>query len=319
METLLNPDYISRANSASHFDAGDAIERDANNTLAKFDAEFPTDGLTDEQKQYIAERREKWREFVISHYNDHCRRRAEYMPAYVCGPARYPAQKMEQRFRKIMALSEEFAEKVKRFFSNTTKHLENLLPLEKQLEALRAGEWYHGETIPASDPHVIEKLTAILEHLENTQEKMKAANKAIRKAKTPEGRIAALQAIGYTEEEAIKALKPDCFGHIGYAHFLLTNNNASIKRIRNRIAHIQAERTAPTIQGWKFDGGEVIANHDADRLQIIFDEKPDCEQRARLKKAAFKWSPRFTAWQRQLTRNAVEAAENVLAAMQTAQ
>lgn len=313
METLLNPDYISRANSASHFDAGDGIEREANSTLAKFDAEFPTDGLTDEQKEYIAERREKWREFVVNHYNDHCRRRSEYMPVSVCGPARYPAQKMEQKVQRIMTLSGEFAEKASRFIKNTQKHLENLVPLEKQLADLRAGKWHHGEAIPSNDPHVIEKLGAMLECLENRQEFMKTANKAIRKSKTHEGRIEALKAAGFTEAAAIEILTPDFARRIGYPSYALTNNNANIKRIRARIAHIKAEREAPTIQGWKFNGGEVVANHDADRLQIIFDEKPNDEKRALLRKAAFKWSPRFGAWQRQLTRNALYATKTLLA------
>jgi hypothetical protein len=312
METLVNPDYIRRANSASHFDAGDGIEQEAQSKLAQFDAEFPTDGLTDEQKQYLDERRADWRKFVVNHYNEYCRRRAEYMPVTVCGPARYPGRQMEKKVDRIMALSGEFSEKVERFLNNTRKRLESLVPLEKQLEGLRAGKWYRGETIPASDPHVIEKLGAMLEHMESEQERMKAANKAIRKGKTPEGRIEALKAIGYTEAQANEIITPDCFGGIGYAHFSLTNNNANIKRIRERIAHIKAEREAPTIQGWKFDGGEVIANRDADRLQILFDEKPDFEKRARLRKAAFKWSPRFSAWQRQLTRNAVYAAQNLL-------
>ena len=312
METLLYPEYISRANSASHFDAGDGIEREARNTLTKFDAEFPTDGLTDAQKRYLDERRADWREIVITHYNDHCRRRAEYMPVTVCGPARYPGQKMQKKVERIMALSGEFAEKAGRFLDNTRKHLENLIPLEKQLEDLRAGKWPRGETIPASDPHVIEKLSAMLEYLENEQERMKAANKAIRKGKSPEGRIEALKAIGYTDAQANEILTPDYYGGIGYASFSLTNTNANIKRIRARIAHIKAEREAPTIQGWKFDGGEVIANYDADRLQIFFDQKPDAEKRASLKKAAFKWSPRFSAWQRQLTCNAFRAAQSLV-------
>ena len=56
----------------------------------------------------------------------------------------------------------------------------------------------------------------------------------------------------------------------------------------------------------------MIANYEADRLQIMFDDKPDYEKRTLLRKAAFKWSPRFSAWQHQLTRNAVYAAKNLL-------
>lgn len=53
-----------------------------------------------------------------------------------------------------------------------------------------------------------------------------------------------------------------------------------------------------------FKGFEVLENYDEDRLQIIFEDKPSEEIRVLLKSKAFKWSPRFGAWQRQLTDNA---------------
>lgn len=311
-ETILNPDYINRANSASHFDAGSGIDQEAKKTLGLFDAEFTAEGLTDEQKEYLEQRRNEWREFVIDHYNDQCRRRAEYMPVTVCGPARYPAERMEKRVRKIMALASEFKEKAGRFFNNTHKRLEELTPLDVQLDQLRAGQWYRGDTIPASDPHVIEKLSAMLAHLEKAQEGMKAANQAIRKGKTQEDKLAGLVAIGFTEAEAHDLLKPDFCGRVGFPGFRLTNNNANIKRIRDRIVHIQREKESPTIQGWTFEGGEVVANQDADRLQILFDSRPDAAMISKLKGKAFRWSPRNKAWQRQLTRNAVSAAKVVL-------
>ena len=55
-----------------------------------------------------------------------------------------------------------------------------------------------------------------------------------------------------------------------------------------------------------------MRNLEADRLQIIFDEKPDEEMRAKLKSNGFRWSPRYGAWQRQLTQNAEYAARRVV-------
>lgn len=61
-----------------------------------------------------------------------------------------------------------------------------------------------------------------------------------------------------------------------------------------------------------FEGGKVVFNYSEDRLQILFDAVPSEEVRSKLKMRAFKWSPRFQAWQRQLTGNAVYAARQVL-------
>lgn len=60
-------------------------------------------------------------------------------------------------------------------------------------------------------------------------------------------------------------------------------------------------------------GVRIIKNTALDRVQLIFPGKPDPEMIANLKKSAFRWSPREGAWQRQLTRNGVWAAEGILA------
>ena len=62
----------------------------------------------------------------------------------------------------------------------------------------------------------------------------------------------------------------------------------------------------------KFEGGMLVWNYEADRLQILFDSIPDDHKRKELKSYGFKWSPRYQAWQRQLTQNAVYAVKRVL-------
>ncbi len=61
-----------------------------------------------------------------------------------------------------------------------------------------------------------------------------------------------------------------------------------------------------------FDSGKVVMNYSEDRLQILFDEKPDQETISKLKHNGFRWSPRFMAWQRQLTSNAFYACARVI-------
>lgn len=61
-----------------------------------------------------------------------------------------------------------------------------------------------------------------------------------------------------------------------------------------------------------FDGGSVVKNYSEDRLQILFDEKPDQETISKLKHNGFRWSPRFKAWQRQLTSNSFYACARVI-------
>ena len=65
--------------------------------------------------------------------------------------------------------------------------------------------------------------------------------------------------------------------------------------------------------GWLFDGGEVVANPDLNRLQIFFTKKPSEELRQELKGRGFHWARSEGAWQRQLTKNSVYSASRIAA------
>lgn len=62
----------------------------------------------------------------------------------------------------------------------------------------------------------------------------------------------------------------------------------------------------------KKDGYTIVKNFAADRLQIIFDGKPDRETISNLKSNGFRWSPSNMAWQRQLTINSYYSASRVV-------
>lgn len=59
----------------------------------------------------------------------------------------------------------------------------------------------------------------------------------------------------------------------------------------------------------KFGDVRVVLNKALDRVQIIFPDRPSDDERRILKSRAFRWAPSVGAWQRQLTRNGVWAAE----------
>ena len=163
--------------------------------------------------------------------------------------------------------------------------------------------------ISSDDPQAVEKLEAKLAALEKHQEMMKAANAAIR-MKDPAKGDAKLAELGYTPEDIAKLREPDFCGRIGYPAYELQNNNANIRRIRGRIAELK-KRTENTPEGWEFDGGRVVVNTAENRLQVIFDGKPDADVRTELKGEGFRWAPSQGAWQRQLTDNAMRAARRL--------
>ena len=89
-----------------------------------------------------------------------------------------------------------------------------------------------------------------------------------------------------------------------YPTWALSNNSAEIRRVKERIKSLSQQREIGYV-GWEFEGGKVEANAEANRLQILFEEKPDAATREELKSNGFRWSPKAEAWQRQLTDNTV--------------
>lgn len=61
----------------------------------------------------------------------------------------------------------------------------------------------------------------------------------------------------------------------------------------------------------------VRFNYELDRLQLVYDGKPDYNTICTLKKNGFKWSPTNTAWQRQLTNNAIHGTIAVIGEFRT--
>ena len=160
---------------------------------------------------------------------------------------------------------------------------------------------YGREIIKSDDERAVEKLEEKLEDLKETQERMKAANKAIRMKDTEAGDDA-LREMGYSEE-AIKQLRePDYCGRLGYPGYLLTNNNANIHRVEERLNRLKEVKEKGSSEQ-EFGTFKVVENTEAMRYQIIFDGKPDAEVRTLLKSNGFKWAPSQGAWQRQITTN----------------
>ena len=166
--------------------------------------------------------------------------------------------------------------------------------------------------ISADDPDAVVKLREKLESREELQARMKAANAAIRMKDTAKG-DAKLAELGYSAEAIQRLREPDYCGRVGFPSYELTNNNAEMRRIRARIAELEKRESEPAPEGWEFDGGSVVVNMELNRLQILFDDKPDEDVRAELKSNGFKWAPSQHAWQRQLTGNAMYAARRIKA------
>lgn len=169
---------------------------------------------------------------------------------------------------------------------------------------------YGREIIKSDDERAIEKLEEKLEDMKKLQEDMKAANKALR-LKDKEAGNDQLREMGYSEESIEELRKPDYLGRAGYPNFQLSNNNANIHRVEERLKRLKAVKERGSSEQ-EYKTFKVVENTEAMRYQIIFDGKPDAEIRTLLKSNGFKWAPSQGAWQRQITSNGKWALKKVV-------
>ena len=162
--------------------------------------------------------------------------------------------------------------------------------------------------IRQDDPQAIPKLQKKLDGLVKAQETMKAVNAYYRKHGTLDG-------CPHLSPDNIENLKADMASSWHYEKkpfqsWDLSNNNAEIRRIRQRIDSLTHARETVYV-GWEFEGGHVEANREQSRLQVFFEDKPDADARQQLKEHGFRWAPSVGAWQRLLNGNAYYAADRI--------
>ncbi len=161
------------------------------------------------------------------------------------------------------------------------------------------------ETISSSDPAALEKLQAKLKNLVENQAQMKDANAYYRKHGTCRGYEGVSEATAAEMDAHIE--KAHSWEKQPFSSYMLTNNNAAIRSVKKRMEELKQKQEVGYV-GWQFEGGEAVVNTELDRLQLVFEAKPDEALRQRLKRSGFKWAPSQNAWQRQLTPNAIRDA-----------
>lgn len=91
----------------------------------------------------------------------------------------------------------------------------------------------------------------------------------------------------------------------------MQNINQEIRRLKERKKGLE-ELDELNFQDIEFNGGKAILNRDVNRLQILFDDKPDENTRNILKHYGFKWARSEGAWQRLYNKNGIYAVKHVI-------
>lgn len=188
--------------------------------------------------------------------------------------------------------------------------------IRRGIEAENKAKHYAGKAagvgkagISSDDPDAPDKLRERIAELEAKQERMKAANKALRSG--DEGAQAQkLAEMGYSVAMIGELMSPDYAGRRGYPSYSLTNNNANVRRLKERLERLEVAREAESVE-YEVGGVTIVENVEENRLQMFFPGKPSAEVRSRLKSRGFRWSRANEAWQRHLSNAARYVAREI--------
>lgn len=254
-------------------------EAEKGQTLDLLDAEF---------SRYRDGYRSRMRAWLSSH--------SRCISSMITGTSNFPVRRAEKR--------------------NAVEHkrLEELISYrERALTAARRNLRPDLRPIMSGDSDALNRLNAELEKLEKRQAYMTSINKHHKRfIKDPESLTVA--DLSDADRYLIRNYKPAySWEPHPFAPFELTNNGASIRRVKSRIEQLTKAKATPDTQIDNTETGIRVEDSPADnRIRLFFPDKPDADVRTKLKKNGFRWSPSIGAWQAYRNNWSMELARTFL-------
>ena len=202
---------------------------------------------------------------------------------------------------------------------NYRKSIGNMM--DKSVEHSRKSKYYeekakateNNTAISSDNPDAIQLLQEKLDKKMKEHKFMLDTKKICRSKKTSETeKIKQLKMLGYNVDAAITMLSQD--RHIPrfqtWECCFSKNGNATIKRIKNRIAVLKSRKNDVTSL-IIINDIKIVDNVEENRLQMFFNGKPEDETRRKLKSHGFRWARSIEAWQRYRSSDAIRIAKEI--------
>lgn len=291
MENLIKIEGLYQAGYNAHRNTSFEPERRAENMMKEYEAQLNGDLQIipeAEKERYI----ENYKKYLFSWLSA----KSKCISSMITGPANFPVRRAEKANISEHNRYTEFSEWRTKALNAIAKRIEDSKPEEvKEAEAWKSLE------------REIRSSAATIEGINNgTQPYRKPlfVSSIYNKVETfaKHGNVTIV-------ERAISLIR-----ELNQNSCIITERHKFFKLPELAKAMNEREEKLKKLENQEipFEGGKVVKNFAEDRLQIIFDSKPENATIVKLKKNAFRWSPRFRAWQRQLTVNAFHAVIRVV-------
>lgn len=257
---------------------------------------------TDQQKALLAEEMERYRKGYLEKYGAYLASHANVASSMITGPARFPTARNEKRGRWADAKRDAFLEWREKARAAIKRKLLDARPEEEKT----AAEWKAIQRDILGSLHVIHDIDSG----RSPYTRSSFVNSIVGKVE----RLALAAEVEFTAK-ALQLVKVYNAEHskpaITERHKFWTFEELAKKKIAEHDAKLNAN---PETIG-QTEGVEIIANPQADRVQIVFAAKPSVEIIGKLKAEGWHWSRTEGAWQRKLTEAAKYSAKRIVGAL----
>lgn len=254
---------------------------------------------TDEQKTTLAEEMERYRQGYLKHMNAYLASHSNVVSSFISGPSNFPAARMQKRSQWADNKANDLIAWEKKAREAIRRKLMDARPEEEKAN--------HAWRVLSRD---IQGSLNVIEGIDAGQSpytRSAFVNSIV-------GKVERLALNGEAElvTKALNLVREYNASHkksaITNRHKFWTFEDLAKGRQQKMDAAASAE---PELIG-QAEGVEIIANPQADRVQIVFAAKPDVTMIGKLKSEGWHWSRNEGAWQRKMTEAAKYSAKRII-------
>lgn len=251
------------------------------------------EGLSNDMLSVLDDEFERYREGYRARYLKWLHARSRCMSTMITGGSGFPVRRME----KINNVERKRSDELTEYRSRALTAIKKVI--HPELRPIMSG-----------DDDATQRLQVKIDEAEKLQTTMREANRVIRSKKDEAAKISALAELGISEYQARELFKPDFCGRIGFADYQLSNNNANIRRMKERLAQISKAQATPETS---HKGVNAILEDcpSENRIRLTFPGKPSEEVRSRLKHNGFRWTPSLGVWQAYRNHHSMVTAKEI--------
>lgn len=261
-------------------------------TLAQDYANLSKLATTDEKKATLEEEFARYRAGYRRHYTAWLTSRSRCVSTMIAGPSNFPVRRMEKRNAVERRRGDELVE-----FR------------ERALKAIRKALCPELAPIMSGDSDAVSRLKEKIAKAEAEQEEMKKINRVYDAfVKNP----ASLDASDLSDKwkTLVRTWKPTySFDRHPFAPYMLSNNSANIRRMKERLEKIERAKATPESEA-QGDAARLEDSPADNRVRLFFPGKPDAGVRENLKRNGFRWTPSLGCWQAYRNHNSLLVAKS---------